>query len=225
MEEAVKYAYRTLLKVKHGQEEKCVVILLEDGNDTSRVKNGLTMAGVTPDHLTVYLGGKDAKKLKIFLKKTKGVLLTTDVAFSGMEASSVLYLSKTGLSINHRGSMMRAVSQMVQISGACYDSGYGILDMTFMRCSNQKLPAVYFICNHCNLIICGDCSQTCHDWGEIQDRGKEKNEKIPAPTKKWDMESHNSSFSLKGTIRGIFMAGFRCCDCNINEKCLLKNHT
>ena len=213
--------------MKPGQEEKCVVILLEDDNDTSRVKNGLTMAGVAPDHLTVYMGGKDAKNLKIFLKKPKGVLLTTDIAFSGMEASSVLYLSKTGLSINHRGSMMRAVSQMVQISGAFYDTGYNILDLTFMRCSNQIWPAVYYECRLCNLFICVDCSQTCHDWGEKQDREKEINVIIPDfryPSKKWEMESHKCWFSLKGTIRGIFMAGFRCCDCNANGKCLLKNH-
>jgi hypothetical protein len=115
---------------------------------------------------------------------------------------------------------------MVQISGACYDSGYNILDMTFMRCSNKKWPTEYHICTHCNLILCLDCEQTCHGHGEKQNRGIEKNVIIPyIPYVSKNPKSHQCWFSLKGTIKGIFMVGFRCCECNIDGECLLKNQT
>ena len=53
------YAYRKLLKVEKGQEDKCVVILMEDGKDSAKVTRGLHKAGVTdPDQITIYMENK-----------------------------------------------------------------------------------------------------------------------------------------------------------------------
>ena len=44
LEDAVAYAYRKLLKVEKGQEDKCMVILMEDGRDLAKGTRGLHIA-------------------------------------------------------------------------------------------------------------------------------------------------------------------------------------
>ena len=113
-------------------------------------------AGVTnPDHITIYMEENDTAKLQNFLNNQKGIRITTDSAFSGMESYSVLYISKTGININHRGSLMRAVFQSVQISGANYDGGfYSLLDITFMKCSNEGWAGCYYYYKDSKMSVC-----------------------------------------------------------------------
>jgi hypothetical protein len=198
--------------------------MMEDSRDAAKVIKGLKLQN--NDDLTVYFENTDTQQLQQFLEFPKGVLLTTESAFSGMEASTVIYISKSGLSVNYRGSMMRAISQIVLISGGDYDGSYGIHDITFMRCNSRRWLTTYYRCYNkkegCynkkegTPQICEDCQTGCHHQGEIQDDGKLIRKAISG--------YHACNFSLKDTIKCNLSLGMYSCECDINGKCFLKRH-
>ena len=162
---AVVHAYRQVLKVLPNKEQdSCVVFLASDAWEMDMVACSLKEDGVPAKDITLYTEAGHLARLKKFLNKPEGVLITTEEAFSGMEARHVVYCTHVGLSGLFRSSLLRAVEQCIVISGSIntrqsFDI-YGRCFYTDFMYRNTHIDSKYLTCQNLSkrILICGPSS-------------------------------------------------------------------
>ena len=147
-----------------------LVILMENPAHQQQVEAALTKGNIQPFiYLTPIPSNLNA--CTAFLSRPRGALITSGELFSGMEAVSVVVITRRegGRRVMERSDMLRAIERLVIIDTDTIDltvSRGTVLDSRFTSCHLHWAAKVYrctscpstpFICPHCRMV----CHQHC----------------------------------------------------------------
>ena len=113
---ALKEALEGILQLKAPLTEH-TVILCGEGVSVSKVSQGATMMGYSPSMFPQNPSNEDLNKLRTWLQGSGGLLVTSNLQFSGMEAFSVVFITNNiTADVGVRSGLLRATTKLVVIS-------------------------------------------------------------------------------------------------------------
>ena len=139
------------------------VILLDKMSLLEIVELGLKQEGIS---VTRYSRAEDSRQCEKYLSNPTGALITTGVLFSGMEASSIIWVTGDN-SVMVKSNKQRAIERIVVINTDmrdCATEFYNMkIDGKFAVCHSPWSSRAYK-CQKCpnQPILCPSCSTVCH---------------------------------------------------------------
>ena len=113
---ALKEALEGILQLKAPLTEH-TVILCGEGVSVSKVSQGATMMGYSPSMFPQNPSNEDLNKLRTWLQGRGGLLVTSNLQFSGMEAFTCVFITnKITADVGVRSGLLRATTKLVVIS-------------------------------------------------------------------------------------------------------------
>ena len=157
---AVRHAYNHAVVGK----PKVLVVILDDEKMIEDVTEGLSLEGLD---VVTYYKPDDRHKCEAFIRNPKGALVTSGLLFSGMEATSVIWVMGTN-PLFRKSNIRRVIDKICIISTDLRQmgnvGGFGLtIDPTFARCS-LPWPSILSRCKarQCEgRIFCNSCVQVC----------------------------------------------------------------
>ena len=164
--EALKHAYNRMGR------PTTLVLLLDTKDQFREAKDTLSKEGLS---VVTYKDSDDAENCKSFLQNQMGVLVTTPMLFSGMEAANVIWVNSGRDRDLTRGSKLRAIQKLCvidtynnnSIPDPTIENGFEV-DGKFDRCAWSCEEKLLRCNSHLPTVLCLSCAAVCHPSCEVK---------------------------------------------------------